>query len=86
MKKISKREFSRSIYSYLKVGEYVVTKNGEPEFVVTIKKVDGVLEEDVVTIKSKEDVLKKVPSAVNSYGCGCKRVERKIACPVHRRY
>lgn len=38
MKEINKREFTRNIYHYLQEGQYVITNNGEKEYVVTIDK------------------------------------------------
>ena len=69
---ISKREFSRDIYKWLKEGEYVVTNHGEAEYVVTVRKVSGVVTKesavkdttkDVVTSKDVVTIIKTVEEA-----------------------
>ena len=59
---IGKREFLHYTEKYLKEGEFVVTKHGVPEYVVTIRKVDGVVtKEDVVTNKDTTSVVTVKP-------------------------
>jgi hypothetical protein len=81
---ISKREFTRNIYKYLKEGEYEITKDGDVEFVVTIHSV--VTRKDVVTIKTRKEVVEKILKDVSEYGCGCKREFGKNICKEHQRY
>lgn len=78
---ISIRDFTRKIYDHLKEGEYVVTKNGTPIFVVTIRPVSGVIPQE--TVMTRQDVVTKAKA---EYGCGCARVEGKPLCPKHGRY
>ena len=75
---LSIREFTRNIYKYMKVGEYVVTKGGKKAFVVTIKEYEG---DNVVT--PKVIMLNKL---IDEYGCGCKKVEGQVMCKKHGRY
>ena len=79
------REFTRKIYEYLKEGEIVVTKNGEPLYVVTIKECND-FDNKVQKIFKKDSVpaLKEI-IIPDSYGCGCKRGTTKL-CPKHGRY
>lgn len=93
---ITVREFTRNIYKHLKEGEYVVTRGGKPELVVTIKRVKGVLDvvttkKDEVSVVTKENLvtkLKELPQrnttspVVSVYPCGCPR-QVYFKCPVH---
>ena len=44
---VNKREWVRNIYKYMKPGVYIVTKNDEPEYIVTVSEVDKVKEFEV---------------------------------------
>lgn len=44
---VNKREFVRNTYKYLVPGAYVVTNRGEPEYLVTVHRLDNVYEFEV---------------------------------------
>ena len=68
---VTKREFARNIYKYLKEGTFVVTNQGKNEFVVTIAKICGEIPIDKET---------------HVHGCGCKKADNKVLCQKHGRY
>jgi hypothetical protein len=64
MSVVTKREFTRNIYRHLTPGEYVVTKNGEPHLVVTIKAVNGTLPIESVVTQTPKSVVTPVVTRV----------------------
>lgn len=78
MTEVSKRDFARNVYDYLKPGEYVVTNHGRAEYVVTVREVD-----DVVTVEGLDELRVKVQER---YGCGCLRRINEVLCREHGRY
>ena len=55
MKEVSKREFMRNPYKYVKVGKICLTNRGMPQFTLEIKEI----EESLYNYKENRDVYKE---------------------------